>query len=180
MRITYLYTLIILFMATLCCYSQNHMKFMGLSIDGHVDSFSQKLISKGFSKENGDVPNAYCLAGKFYDEEAHIQVNYDPSNHIVYSVSVYIIKNALISAYSIQREILRAIEDKYKYEKKSVNPTLYQSEYYIFDGLDPVGLIQTFIIDSKIVPTNKEAMLSIIYTDVENYLNYENRKRNDI
>ena len=75
---------------------------------------------------------------------------------------------------------MKGVEDKYKYERKVVNPQLYQYDYYIFDGFDPIGLIQTFIVDSNSVPTTQEAMLSISYVDIENYMNYENRKRNDI
>ena len=82
--------------------------------------------------------------------------------------------------YPIQRDYLKAVEDKYKFEKKVINQQLYQYDYYIFDGFDPIGLIQTFIVDSNTIQSTKEAMLSISYVDVENYMEYENRKRNDI
>lgn len=173
-------TLLFLLITLQYCFSQNHMKFMGVPIDGNVHSFCQKLISKGFVKDKGNVQNAYCLIGRFYDEDANIQVDYDPNNNIVYSVTVYIIKNSLITAYPVQRDILKAIENKYKYEKKTISPELYQYEYYIYEDSNFTGMIQTFIVDSKTIPTTKEAMISITYTDVDNYLNYENRKRKDI
>lgn len=160
--------------------SVKHMKFMGIPIDGNVISFCQKLKEKGFSKDKEDAPNAYCFTGKFYGEDANVQVDYTHDSHTVYSVTVYIIKRTALALYPIQRDYLKAVEDKYKFEKKVINPQLYQYDYYIFDGFDPIGLIQTFIVDSNTIQSTKEAMLSISYVDVENYMDYENRKRNDI
>lgn len=154
---------------------------MGIPIDGNVNTFCDKLKSKGFTRDVGDVENAFCFVGKFYDEDANLQVNYDPANRIVYSVTVYIVKDGpLLTVYPIQRDILKAVEDKYKFEKKTVDPQLYQYDYYIYEDYDFVGLIQTFIVDSKTIPNTKSAMLSLTYLDIENYLIYENRKRNDI
>lgn len=164
----------------MCIFSQKHMMFMGIPIDGDAASFYQKLINKGFIKEEANLPNAFCMMGKFYDEDANIQVDYDPRNRIVYSVTVYIVKNSFAAVYPIQRDILKAIEDKYRYEKKLIDQQLYKYDYYIYDGLDPVGLIQTFIVDSRTMPSTRSAMLSLSYVDIENYLNYENRKREDI
>jgi hypothetical protein len=160
--------------------SIKHMKFMGIPIDGKASAFCNKLESKGFYKDTEDVPNALCYVGKFYGEDANVQVNYTHDTYTVYSVNVYIIKKTVLELYPILRDYLKGVEDKYKYERKVVNPQLYQYDYYIFDGFDPIGLIQTFIVDSNSVPTTQEAMLSISYVDIENYMNYENRKRNDI
>ena len=174
----------LLLLVMVVCLSVNaqtdHFKFMGIPIDGNVSSFCQKLKEKGFSKDKEDAPNAYCFTGKFYGEDANVQVDYTHDSHTVYSVTVYIIKRTALALYPIQRDYLKAVEDKYKFEKKVINPQLYQYDYYIFDGFDPIGLIQTFIVDSNTIQSTKEAMLSISYVDVENYMDYENRKRNDI
>lgn len=164
----------------LSTYSQKHMKFMGIPIDGNAYSFCQKLVEKGFSKDNGNVPNAYCLIGKFYGENANIQVDYTYDTNTVYSVTVYIIKRTGLALYPIQRDFLKAVEEKYKYEKKTINPQLYQYDYYIYDSFEPIGLIQTSILDKSVFQSLKEAMLSITYVDIENYMDYENRKRKDI
>lgn len=153
---------------------------MGIPIDGNVNSFCQKLIEKGFSKDNGNAPNAYCFIGKFYGEDANIQVDYTYNTHTVYSVTVYIIKRTGLALYPIQRDFLKAVEEKYKFEKKTVDPQLYQYDYYIYDGFNLVGLIQTSILDQSVFQSLKDAMLSITYVDVENYMDYENRKREDI
>ena len=173
-------TIWFLFTIATCCFAQKHFKFMGIPIDGNVSNFCDKLKSKGFTRDVGDVENAYCFVGKFYGEDACIQVDYTHDTHIVYSVSVYIVKQLALSLYPIQRDFLKAVEDKYKFKKETINPNLYQYDYYIFDGLDPIGLIQTWIIDSKTYQSMREAMLVVAYLDIENYMNYENRKREDI
>lgn len=180
MKLRFLTTYLITILFCLCTYSQKHMGFMGIPIDGNANSFVNKLREKGFSKDIEDIPNAYCLTGKFYGEDANIQVDYAYDTHTVYSVTVYIVKRTGLALYSIQRDFLKAVEEKYKFKKETINSQLYQYDYYIYDGFDPVGLIQTFIVDSKTIQTAKEAMLSITYLDIENYMNYENRKRNDI
>lgn len=156
------------------------MKFMGIPIDGKVSTFCNKLEGLGFYKDTGDVPNASCYVGTFYGEDAYVQVNYTHDTRTVYSVNVYIVKKSALVLYPILRDYLKGVEDKYKYDKKVINPQLHQYDYYIFDGLDPIGLIQTVIVDSNSVPMTQEAMLSIMYVDMENYMNYEKRKRNDI
>lgn len=182
----YLFNIVLsLFISILSVNAQSvkHMKFMGIPINGNAEVFCEKLMSRGFSRDVGDVKNAYCLVGKFYDEDANLQVDYDPCNNVVYSVTVFIVKDGSLSSlsvYPIQRDILKTIEDKYKFEKKVINPDLYQYHYYIYDNYDLVGLITTFIVDSKTLPNTESAMLSLSYVDVENYMNYESRKRNDI
>lgn len=173
----------IVMMIPLCMLSQKHMKFMGIPIDGNAYSFCQKLEEKGFlmDRDGGNESMDVCsFIGKFYGEDAHIDVEYTHDTHIVYSVTVSIIKSSALSLYSIQRDYLRAVEEKYKYEKNTLDPQLYKYDYYIYDGYDPVGMIQTFIVSPDTFQSMTEAMLSITYLDVENYMNYEKRKRNDI
>lgn len=165
---------------SLCGFPQQHMKFMGIPIDGNARLFCESLIHKGFKWDNANVSNSYCLLGRFFDEDANIQVDYDSSNRTVYSVSVYIVKGSLLKAYSIQRNILQVIEDKYKFEKETINAELYQYNYYIFSGFNPIGVIQTFIISPQNTPNVTQTMLTITYLDSENYIKNENRKRNDI
>lgn len=176
-------TLCIVMIIPLYMLSQKHMKFMGIPMDGNAYSFCQKLEGKGFLKDKdggNESLNVCSYIGKFYGEDANIDVEYTHDTHIVYSVTVSIIKSTALSLYSIQRDYLRAVEEKYKFEKNVIDPQLYKYDYYIYDGYDPVGMIQTFIVSPDMVQSMREAMLSITYLDVENYMNYENRKRNDI
>ena len=161
-------------------FSQIHMKFMGIPIDGNVNLFCQKLMDKGFAIEKSDLTNAYCFIGKFYGENANIQVDYTYDTHTVYSVTVYIVKSSASALYSLQRDYLKAVEEKYKYEKEIINPLLCQYDYWIYEGFNPIGLIQTFIVDSNSIESIRESMLSITYVDCENYASFEDRKNKDI
>ena len=160
-----------------CAFSQKHMKFMGIPIDGTINSFCEQLVEHGFMRDKNAPENMHCFIGKFYGEDANIDVEYDSYTQNVHSVAVSIIKKSTLFLYPIQRDILKAIEEKYKFRKDLVNPQLYQYDYYIFDDFDPIGLIQTFVIGSD---TPQGAMLNITYRDVENWLIMENRKNNDI
>ncbi len=162
-------------------YGQKHMKFMGIDIDGNVEQFCANLLKLNrFTREKANIPNAYCFVGKFYDEEASIRVEFDSDTKNVHSVAVDIVKDMFIEAYPIQRDILKAIEDKYTFKKEVINEKLYQYDYYIFDDIHPIGLIQTYIVDSNFIPSAKGALLNITYIDVDNILKHENRKRKDI
>lgn len=160
-------------------FSQKHMKFMGIPIDGNVYSFCEKLKAKGFVK-NEEGNNIISYMGTFYGESAYIDVTYDPSNKNVYQVSASIIKQYPISLYSIQRDIMKAIEDKYKYRKEVKDVSISSYDYYIFDEFEPVGMIQTYILDMSKLQRTGESMLSISYLDVENYMKFEEKKRGDI
>ena len=175
-----IYVICIVLIIPLMAFPQRHMRFMGIPIDGKAELFCQQLERKGFLKDKEDVTNGFCYVGKFYGEDACIQVDYTHDTHMVYSVTVYIIKSDALSLIPIQRNYLQAVEEKYNYKKEVIDPQSFTFDYYIFDELNPIGLIQTFIVDSKIIPSLREAMLSITYTDIDNYLNYENRKREDI
>lgn len=158
-------------------FSQKHMKFMGIPIEGTINIFCEQLLERGFIRDKSAPDNMHCFIGKFYGEDANIDVEYDPYTQIVHSVAVSIIKKSTLFLYPIQRDVLKAIEEKYKFKKDLVNPELYQYDYYIFDDYDPIGLIQTFVIGSD---TPQGAMLNITYRDVDNWLTMENRKNNDI
>ena len=150
---------------------------MGIPIDGDVNSFCEMLQERGFVKDENAPDSMYSYVGKFYGEDAYINVEYDPYTHVTCSVSVSFVHKISLSLITLQRNILKAIEEKYTYKKQLVNQELRQYDYYIFDALDPIGLIQTFLIE---MDPPKESMLSISYTDVENYLKMENRKSEDL
>lgn len=165
------------------CAEAQHMKFMGIDIDGNAVEFRNKLYAKGFKNNINDkssVPDAYTLIGKYYDEDAYIDIYFDIATHKVYQVSVSIIKKDEIGAYITIRDILKVIEGKYQYKKKIIDQQMYQYDYYIFEGLNPIGMIQTFMLDPKVITTAKEAMVNITYTDTDSYLEHESRKDKDI
>ncbi len=165
---------------SLNCLAQKHMKFMGIPIDGNVYSFCEQLKKRGFYKNPEEAESAISFSGKFYGEDAYVDVTYDPSNNIVFQVTVSIIKTLAMELTPIQRDVMNAIEDKYVNKKELKDSQLSQYDYYIFDEYDLVGMIQTYILDTSLMKQGGESMLSISYLDVENYMKYEDKKREDI
>ena len=153
---------------------------MGIPIDGNVYAFCEQLKKHGFSKNTEEAESTLSFSGKFYGEDAYVDVIYDSSNKVVYQVNVSIIKKFAFALTTIQRDIMKAIEDKYDNKKELKDEQLHQYDYYIFDGYDPIGMIQTFILDTSVMRQGGESMLSISYLDVDNYLKYEEKKRQDI
>lgn len=153
---------------------------MGIPIDGNVYSFGELLKEKGFSKDPKETESTITFTGKFYDENAYIDVTFDNSNKIVYEVSVSIIKSLAFELTAVQRDIMQTIEDKYVCKKDTKDASLYQYDYYIFEDNAPIGMIQTYILDTSLFKPGGESMLTISYIDVENYMKYEERKRKDI
>lgn len=148
---------------------------MGIPINGDIYSFSKKLEQKGFLKGEDEMNGGSSFDGRFFGEEAYVDVHFDPETKIVYEVSVSIIKKYSWELIKIQKDIMETIEEKYTCEKEIKNVQLNQFDYYLYERYNPIGMIQTFILDLR-----SESMLSISYLDVENYLNIENKKRNDV
>lgn len=86
---------LILFIFLCCtsilCFSQHHLTFMGLPIDGTITSFQNKLIKKGLrpSSSNKHLPLGVRLfEGYFTNESAKIYVFYNNKSKIVYMCRV--------------------------------------------------------------------------------------------
>lgn len=171
---------LILSVITISVNSQTHMKFMGITMDGNVNEFCEKLSSLGLKKDKEQLKDGVCFKGQFYGEDADFIVHYDVETKNVYSVSVFIIKKFGFENQTLLRDITNALEEKYTYKKEIKCKELYQYYYYIFDGYNLIGQIDTYIIDPHIITSVKESMLSINYTDVENYLKLEDRKSKDL
>lgn len=76
---------------SILCFSQHHLTFMGLPIDGTITSFQNKLIKKGLrpSSSNKYLPLGVRLfEGYFTNESAKIYVFYNNKSKIVYMCRV--------------------------------------------------------------------------------------------
>lgn len=66
---------------------QEHMKFMGIPIDGKIGAFSKNLKSKGF-KQISKQPNMRLFEGLFSGKDAILSVSFDIKSKVVYRVMV--------------------------------------------------------------------------------------------
>ncbi|MBQ0019805.1 MAG: hypothetical protein KBT39_04705 [Bacteroidales bacterium] len=155
-----------------------HMKFMGIAIDGRVENLLPKLLQKGMKLESYSTPTSKTLSGQFFGEDAEVTVAFDRDTHIVHDITVSILKNYAIENYNIQKRFLEEVESKYTYKKDVKRSEISDQphyEYYIFENNELVGMIicELVIIDDL-------SMLTIDYKDVDNYLATEKKKRDDI
>lgn len=85
-----LFLFLVVALMALSAHSQTeseHMKFMGIPIDGTLDEFKSKLIAKGFVPDPGKKDVLYgTFAGC---DDCTIVCNYNKTNNQMYAVVVY-------------------------------------------------------------------------------------------
>ena len=72
--------------------AQQHMKFMGIPLDGTIDNFALKLKAKGITydaaKSRALGPGGKIYNGTFMGEKATFMVFFNAKSRIVFGVSV--------------------------------------------------------------------------------------------
>ena len=88
--------IIFLLVSSLFAFAQSeseHLKFMGIELDGTITEFQAKLLKKGvtIAPDSKLLPNGIrSFKGKFSGEEADIAVFYNPQDKTVYRAKVRI------------------------------------------------------------------------------------------
>jgi len=87
---------IFLFMLSVCANAQ-HMKFLGIPLDGTINSFHEKLVAKGYKPDtqyNAQcAPGGRLFLGTFFGKEAAIHTYYNPKTKIIYRAKACIEDN---------------------------------------------------------------------------------------
>lgn len=84
-----LITIIILCLCYIQAFSEEHLKFLGFSIDGTVNEYASKLMSKGFyiSPDNEYASKGLrVMEGPFLGNIESFGLHYDTDTKIMYSV----------------------------------------------------------------------------------------------
>lgn len=162
------FLLIALLMAIMANAQTEHLKFMGIPIDGTLDEFSNKLKNKGFIEGNLH-PGARFFSGIFSGEEATVAVHFNQKNKIVHMAVV----SFEYSSIDIAKSKLEIYNNMVK-KKYSPNPSnIYESEefgypfytYFLYDTNNILmGNITLYI-------SNFQGMIHmhISYQDYHNY-----------
>lgn len=170
-----------------CCPVQaQHLKFMGIPLNGTITQFQQKLTAKGvkYEKHASEILSAGTRAftGTFTGENASFLVSYDPSTKIVYRATA-IMGYSSASVCDIKFEKMKSmLSSKYP---DAITVTDFENghEKYRFTIYDskqkPLGVIQLFI-GSNVHAYPQEYELYIDYTDYENYEKNDNSKMRDL
>jgi hypothetical protein len=157
-----------------------HMKFMGIPLNGSISAFHQKLVAKGCKPEveyNKTSPvGARHFTGTFFGEEALIIVYYNAKTKVVYRAKAVLLPSSEDDIIQQYNEVKSALEEKYpdaymsegEYEgNESMHFCTAQGEIYLYVSKYD-GYSET--------PYN----LHIDYFDDVNYKKNENSKMNDL
>ncbi len=113
---------LVLTIATICGYAQEHLSFKGIPIEGSMKSFCQKLRAKGFNPIGSDN-NISIFSGNFTGQKVTIGVTSTSDGQNVVGLAVFLPKsnewNTLVNTYSHYKEL---------YMKKYGEPALCQEE----------------------------------------------------
>lgn len=113
--------LLVLFFAS-SVFGQQHLKFMGIPLNGSINEFTSKLQRKGFTIS---PLNKYAsvgtriLEGRFFDLLSDVRVFYVPTTKNVFSARATMYFSEKKTCTSIQEEIENIIEYKYIYVKEA-------------------------------------------------------------
>ena len=105
---------------------EEHLKFMGIPIDGSIKSFQKELKEKGFSRESSkDGYRTY--EGDFAGEKVELWVYFDKSSRIVYQVGVIIPCYYERIARNKYRELKWQLMSKYNAAELSTYAQVYKN-----------------------------------------------------
>lgn len=118
--------------------AQEHIKFMGIPVDGNITNFQTKLQQKGFKTSE---LNKYTevgtrvLEGLFTSEKATVAVYYNSKlNNLVYAVRViYDRKDSYSDAKSNVKSMVDRLESKYEVEAAEREDSDLQKERYAIE-----------------------------------------------
>lgn len=156
-----------------------HMKFMGIPLNGTISAFHQKLVAKGCKPDvefNKTSPvGCRVFDGTFFGEKACIYVYYNAKTKVVYRAKACIRQSSEDMIIQEYNEVKSALEEKYP------NAYMIKSEEYGYDSVNfftDHGLIGLYVCKLDDYPTMYT--LSIDYIDDVNFKKNENSKMNDL
>ncbi len=178
---------------TLCvCLSisaQEHMKFMGIPLDGTIDNFALKLKAKGVTydaaRSKSLPPGSKSYNGTFMGEKATFVVYFNTKSKVVFGVMVDMPFSSTELAYTPFKNIAEQLLKKYP---KAVYQANKNSKGNM-DGLSfsipnetetkRMGLIIQTLCPSKSL-LDDDCNINLMYTDVENFQKSEEINNEDL
>ena len=160
--------------------AQQHMKFMGIPLDGTIDDFSMKLRSKGVtydaaeSKAAGKGIRKFC--GTFMGEKATFTVFYNYKSKIVFSAVAELYYPTVESAHTPFVNLNDQLQQKYPDAtcKEYTGPD-GKTDGLAFDIFDETGNNRIgFILQTLRVPSSGYGIsICLTYTDTDNLMKSE-------
>lgn len=174
--------------------ANEHLKFMGIPINGTLESFTQKLVAKGLKREHAwedDVLLKGTFAGKSGSGVCVMRI---PSRNIVYKVVVCLPSKDtwewLEDDYTeFKRMLTSKYGDPFKYSESFKEGTYVGSDYLKISALkegkcdyhSSWGLNEGFIIlEIFNADGSPDCCVRLSYYDAINYKLAEDSKQNDL
>lgn len=168
----------VLFVLGLCmaASAQQHMKFMGIPLDGTIDNFALKLKAKGVTYDAAKSKTAgqgcRVFNGTFMGEKATINVAYNPKSKMVFSAAVEMQYPTVESAHIPFLDLTESLQQKYP----NTTPEENRGPDGEFIGLafnipdETSGNSIGFILQSlKTSSFGSGVSICLIYTDMDNF-----------
>lgn len=168
-------------MLTITCHAQ-HMKFLGIPIDGTINQFTQKLSTKGIKVHPNNARDSGINNRKFYgqfmNKQAIIWVWFNPKTKIVHTVKVVLYGKNYEETKQMYDAVSEVIKNKYNVKSTETGKLTDGTDSYDYiiqnDSKKAIGWI------SLAREHDYNDWLSIFYTDAVNYKKNEASKYDDI
>lgn len=133
-----LLALFLMFFVAFSVNAQEHMKFMGIPIDGTQNEFGVKLIAKGFVKKGIDG-NIHSFKGRFTGKDVDVYVLATEKTKVVWKVVVFFEKETSWSSIKTMFNDYKVMLTE-KYGKPSDDFHFFVKPYYEGDGYEMQAL----------------------------------------
>lgn len=168
----------VLFALCLCmaASAQQHMKFMGIPLDGTIDNFALKLKTKSVTYDAAKSKTAgqgcRVFNGTFMGEKATITVAYNPKSKMVFSAAVEMQYPTVESAHIPFLNLTESLQQKYPNttpeENKDPDGEFIGLAFNIPD--ETSGNSIGFILQSlKTSSFGSGVSICLMYTDMDNF-----------
>ena len=155
--------------------AQQHMKFMGIPLDGTIDNFALKLKAKGVAYDAAESKAADAgtriFYGKFMGENARFIVFYNYKSKIVFSAAVELNYPTVESAHTPFVNLNDQLRQKYPDAtcKEYTGPD-GDADGLAFDIFDETGDNRIgFILQTLNIPSSGYGIsICLTYTDMDN------------
>ena len=174
-------TIVLALVLTLGAHAQDeHMKFMGIPLDGNISTFQNKLSAKGVKPDtqfNASSPvGSRLYYGDFAGYEASFHVYYDKNTKIVYRAKACIRNTDLSIVERYYKEIKKLIQTKYEDGIEDIGEQEGHESYLM---TIPEGYVSIYI--SKYTETYPiQYTIHVDYEDYNNSVKHEKSKLDDI
>ena len=170
--------LFVLFVVSLFAFmanAQEHMKFMGIPLDGTISNFNSKLLSKGIKvhPNNSHASTGQkWYVGTFFGEDAEIYVYFNPKTQIVYRAKAVIDRPDVDHLKSVFTNVSTSIENKYEATRFDDIQNGYEAcEFDISSSGSIIGEIDLYTFEYG-VGYNKRYYFNIDYIDAQGRKEY--------